>query len=298
MRHRLLLLVLAVLLLVPVPPAAQAARPDEYPCLHPDLTVSGNGEVLSTGTEVANDGGMAHAGTGVTFTFQARTFNLTIDLCNLRITDARTWQVNHWPCDNVPKPKPARTQSLSWSVTVPLDCKFVGSPNLLDVSLTNGKGSAGASVMIYAGAPGFVLPDKQARAFFGPFAMQSDPVNSLTGALTAVETDASVAALGVPLTVTRTYNSNDPSAGSLGAGWRASYSDRLELSPGGARYLASDGREIGFTREVSRAAGRVQTVTNGRRSASTRGRPRPASWTPWQSVIGLRRAGQHLMMSA
>jgi len=220
MRHRVLLLVLAVLLLVPVPPAAQAAQPDEYPCLHPDLTVSGNNEVLSTGTEVANDGGMAHAGTGVTFTFQARTFNLTIDLCNLRITDVRTWQVNRWPCENVPKPKPARTQSLSWSVTVPLDCKFVGSPNLLDV--TNGKGSAGASVMIYAGAPGFVLPDKQARAVFGPFAMQSDPVNSLTGALTAVKTDASVAALGVPLTVTRTYNSNDPSTGSLGAGWRAS----------------------------------------------------------------------------
>ena len=320
MRHRLLLLVLAVLLLVPVPPAAQAARPVEYPCLHPDLTVSGNNEVLSTGTEVANDGGMAHAGTGVTFTFQARTFNLTIDLCNLRITDVRTWQVNRWPCENVPKPKPARTQSLSWSVTVPLDCKFVGSPNLLHVSLTNGKGSAGASVTIYAGAPGFVLPDKQARAVFGPFAMQSDPVNSLTGALTAVKTDASVAALGVPLTVTRTYNSNDPSTGSLGAGWRASYSDRLELSPGGGRYLASDGREIGFTREgagfvvepgparftlarsgptyvltsvdqvrmqfsaggelqairdrngqglvVSRAAGRVQTVTNGRRSLS------------------------------
>ena len=52
MRHRLLLLVLALLLLVPVPPSAQAARPDEYPCLHPDMTVSAGGEVLSTGTQV------------------------------------------------------------------------------------------------------------------------------------------------------------------------------------------------------------------------------------------------------
>ncbi len=248
MRNRLVALVLAVLLLLPFTPVAYAAKPDEYPCLHPDMTVSANGEVLSTGTEIALDGGMAHAGTGLTLTFQARTFNLTIDLCNLRLTDARTWQVNNWPCENAPKPKPARTQSLSWSVFVPLDCKFIGSPNLLSVSLTNGKGSASASVMIYAGAPGFVLPDKQARAFFGPFAMQSDPVNSLTGALAAVETDASVTALGVPLTVTRTYNSNDGSTGTLGAGWRASYSDRLELSATGARYLASDGREIGFTR--------------------------------------------------
>ncbi|WP_410793398.1 DUF6531 domain-containing protein [Kribbella sp. C-35] len=232
------------------------------------MTVSANGEVLSTGSEIALDGGMAHAGTGLTFTFQARTFNLTIDLCYLRITDTRTWQVDHWPCENVPKPKPARTQSLSWSVFVPLDCKFVGSPNLLSVSLTNGKGSASASVMIYAGAPGFVFPDKQARAFFGPFAMQSDPVNSLTGALAAVETDASVTALGVPLTVTRTYNSNDGSTGSLGAGWRASYSDRLIVSSGGVRYLASDGREIGFTRHgtglaVEQGAARFTLARSG-----------------------------------
>ncbi|TDW84498.1 YD repeat-containing protein [Kribbella pratensis] len=268
MRNRLFALVLAVLLLVPFTPVSSAAPPDAYPCVHPDLTVSADGEVLSTGTEIALDGGMAHAGTGLTLTFQARTFNLTIDLCYLRITDTRTWQVDHWPCENAPKPKPARTQSLSWSVFVPLDCKFVGSPNLLSVSLTNGKGSASASVMIYAGAPGFVFPDKQARAFFGPFAMQSDPVNSLTGALAAVETDASVTALGVPLTVTRTYNSNDGSTGSLGAGWRASYSDRLELSPTGARYLASDGREIGFTRhgtgfEVEQGAARFTLARSG-----------------------------------
>ncbi|MFG1912403.1 DUF6531 domain-containing protein [Kribbella sp. NPDC048928] len=248
MRHRLLALVLAVLLLVPFTPASYATPPDAYTCLHPDVAVSAGGELLSEGDEIALDGGMAHAGTGLTFSFQARTFNPTIDLCNLKITDARTWQVSHWPCDNHPKPKPARTQSLAWSVAVPLDCKFIGSPNLLTVSLTNGKGSAVANVMIYAGAPGFVFPDKQARAFFGPFAMQSDPVNSLTGALAAVETDASVTALGVPLSVTRTYNSNDASTGPLGVGWRSSYSDRLALSPTGARYLASDGREIGFTR--------------------------------------------------
>jgi RHS repeat-associated protein len=248
MRHRLLALVLAILLLVPFTPASYATPPDAYTCLHPDVAVSAGGELLSKGDEIALDGGMAHAGTGLTFSFQARTFNPTIDLCNLKITDPRTWQVGHWPCDNYPKPKPARTQSLAWSVAVPLDCKFIGSPNLLTVSLTNGKGSAVANVMIYAGAPGFVFPDKQARAFFGPFAMQSDPVNSLTGALAAVETDASVTALGVPLSVTRTYNSNDESTGPLGVGWRSSYSDRLALSPTGARYLASDGREIGFTR--------------------------------------------------
>ena len=139
MRNRLLALALSVLLLVPFTAPAHAEPPDAYPCLHPDLTVSANGQVLSTGTQVALDGGMAHAGTGLTLTFQARTFSLTIDLCNLRMTDTRTWQVDHWPCENVPKSRPARAQSLSWSVFVPLDCKFVGSPNLLTVSLTNGK---------------------------------------------------------------------------------------------------------------------------------------------------------------
>jgi hypothetical protein len=96
-----------------------------------------------------------------------------------------------------------------------------------------------------------VLPDKQARGLFGPFSMQSDPVNSLTGALAAVETDASVAGLGLPLTVTRTYNSNDSSKGPLGPGWRPSYSDRLTINGTSATYLASDGREIGFTRTGS-----------------------------------------------
>jgi YD repeat-containing protein len=72
-------------------------------------------------------------------------------------------------------------------------------------------------------------------------------VNSLTGALTAVETDAAVAGLGVPLSIDRTYNSNDPTAGSLGPGWRTSYSDKLVVTGRSATYLASDGREIAFT---------------------------------------------------
>jgi hypothetical protein len=71
MRHRLLAFVLAILLLVPFTPVAHADRPDSYPYLHPDVTVSANGEVLSTGSEIALDGGMAHAGTGLTLTFQA-----------------------------------------------------------------------------------------------------------------------------------------------------------------------------------------------------------------------------------
>ncbi|MGW5193492.1 DUF6531 domain-containing protein [Kribbella sp. NPDC004138] len=73
--------------------------------------------------------------------------------------------------------------------------------------------------------------------------------------------------------MTRTYNSNDPSTGSLGAGWRVSYSDRLELSSRGARYLASDGREIGFTREGVPAS----SSSRGLRASRWRGRGRRTS---------------------
>jgi RHS repeat-associated protein len=245
--RRVLALLVSVLLLLSTGVAASALPPVPHTCVQGDVSVTANGEVLSKGPLIANDGGFAHAGTGLTFTFQARTFTPSQNICVIQVADVRTWQVSVWPCDNYPAPKPSRTQSLSWSVTVPLDCSLSSSPGLLTASLTNNKGSATGNVMIYAGAPGFVLPDKQARGLFGPFALQSDPVNSLTGALVAAETDAAVSALGVPLTVTRTYNSNDQLPGSLGPGWRPSYSDRLALDAGGARYLASDGREIGFT---------------------------------------------------
>jgi len=249
--RRLLALLVCILLIAPLGLPARAEPPPAGMCVHVDVHVTASGELLSKGPQLANDGGFGHAGTGQTFTFQARLFPPTQNICVIRYADLRTWQVSVWPCENHPRPKPARTQSLSWSVTLPLDCELISSPGLLSASLTNGKGSASGNVMIYAGAPGFVLPDKQARGLFGPFALQSDPVNSLTGALVASETDAAVTGLGVPLAVTRTYNSNDESPGPLGPGWRPSYSDRLALDAGGARYLASDGREIGFSRTGS-----------------------------------------------
>lgn len=244
---RRLLLLLTLLVLNPLsiaqPPAAYA---EDGTCVHVDVSITASGELLTKGPQIANDGGFGHAGTGQTFTFQARTFAPSLSICVIKLTDLRTWQVSVWPCTNYPRPKPARTQSLTWSVTVPLDCEFPSSPGLLSATLTNGKGSAGGYVNIYAGAPGFTLPDKQARGLFGPFAMQSDPVNSLTGALAAVETDAALPGPGVSLTAARTYNSNDPTAGALGPGWRPSYSDRLALTSRSATYQASDGREIAF----------------------------------------------------
>ncbi|MEV6283403.1 DUF6531 domain-containing protein [Kribbella sp. NPDC051770] len=246
--QRALCLLLALLLVLPwtTQPAAGAPREDGL-CIHVDVSVTADGELLTKGPQIASDGGFGHAGTGQTFTFTARTFAASMSICAMLETDARTWEISSWPCANQPRPKPARTQSLTWSVDLPLDCDVPSSPGLLGASVTNGKAAASGEVFIYAGAPGFALPDKQARGLFGPFAMQSDPVNSLTGGLTAVETDAAVTGLGVPLSVDRTYNSNDPATGPLGPGWRTSYSDKLVLAARSATYQASDGREIAFT---------------------------------------------------
>lgn len=180
-RRRLLILLLAVLMIVPMGGHAGAAPPDDGLCIHVDVSVTASGELLTMGPQIANDGGFGHAGTGQTFTFTARTFARSFNICVIKLADARTWQVGVWPCANHPKPKAARTQSLPWSVTVQLDCEVSSSPGLLSASLTNGRGSAGGYVNIYAGAPGFALPDKQARGLFGPFAMQSDPVKLAHG---------------------------------------------------------------------------------------------------------------------
>ncbi|MFC0628327.1 polymorphic toxin-type HINT domain-containing protein [Kribbella deserti] len=241
----LIALVMVAVQLVGVTPAMAVDT-----CIHTDVKVFADGELISEGSMIASDGGFGHAGTGVTFTFQARTFRASADYCVLRTTDALTWQIPAWPCENHPRPKPVATQSLTWSLTVPLDCEVAAPPGLLGGSLTNGKGAASGNALIYAGAPEWVLPHEQARGLFGPFAMQADPVNTLTGALTEVVTDAAAPGLGVALSVDRTYNSNAPDSGVHGKGWRASYSDHLTIERAGASliYHAADGRNIRFTR--------------------------------------------------
>ncbi len=82
-RRAIALLLSGVLLLVPIGPAVGAPGPprDSGSCLHVDVQVSVDGEVLSKGPQIAHDGGFGHAGTGQTFTFQARTFPPPSEIC-------------------------------------------------------------------------------------------------------------------------------------------------------------------------------------------------------------------------
>lgn len=147
-RRRFLALLLALVLLGPLTLRSEISHAEDGTCVHVDVSVTASGELLTKGPQIANDGRFGHAGTGQTFTFQARTFSPSLSICVIKLTDVRTWQVSLWPCTNHPKPKPARTQSLSWRITVPLDCELPSSPGLLGATLTNGKGSAGGYVIL------------------------------------------------------------------------------------------------------------------------------------------------------
>src|SRR5688572_6214498 len=92
---RLLLLFLSLLLLIPLSVTQpNAAHAEDGTCIHVDVSITASGELLTKGPQLANDGGFGHAGTGQTFTFQARTFAPSLNICVIKLTDIRTWQVS------------------------------------------------------------------------------------------------------------------------------------------------------------------------------------------------------------
>ena len=80
---------------------------------------------------------------------------------------------------------------------------------------------------------------------------QADPVNSALGSYTTSVTDAFVPARILDLAATRTYNSADPSSGSLGQGWAFSYDIGLSFPVTGTVMLrAGDGQQVRFTKQT------------------------------------------------
>lgn len=71
-----------------------------------------------------------------------------------------------------------------------------------------------------------------------------DPVNTATGAFFEQVSDVSLAAPGVPFELTRTYNSDDASAGLLGKGWSFPYAASLRVAEDRVTYRAEDGQRV------------------------------------------------------
>jgi hypothetical protein len=66
-----------------------------------------------------------------------------------------------------------------------------------------------------------------------PSVCSMDPVNSLTGAFTASETDLALASKGLELAFRRSYTSADATSGRLGSGWTDDYAVSLAIQPSG-----------------------------------------------------------------
>ena len=97
------------------------------------------------------------------------------------------------------------------------------------------------------------LGDPGSGSEFGyrPTGTQADPVNSATGSYVDQVTDASVASLGLPLEATRTYNSADTTAGSLGKGWAFGYDLHLSFpTTNQTVFTAGDGQQLEFTQQA------------------------------------------------
>lgn len=78
---------------------------------------------------------------------------------------------------------------------------------------------------------------------------RGDPVNTATGAACETFTDAAVPAPGIPFAFIRTYNSNDTYDGPLGRGWSHPYDMRLVVAGTSVVLRASDGQQVGYTRQ-------------------------------------------------
>ena len=79
---------------------------------------------------------------------------------------------------------------------------------------------------------------------------RAEPVNTATGAYTTSHSDAHMSSLGVAFDLTRTYNSNDPASGPLGAGWTATPFVAIHLNENGsATVRAADGQQGTFLRD-------------------------------------------------
>ncbi|MFJ5308954.1 DUF6531 domain-containing protein [Streptomyces sp. NPDC088350] len=127
--------------------------------------------------------------------------------------------------------------------TVPQDCVADGT-HLVSLNVvgtvTDAGGTAGGTAV-----NAYTFPSLQAAQTYGgrcggtasgaarPQALDCDPVNSATGAFAEAFTDATVAAPGVPFTLSRNYSSNDTTSGALGTGWTLPWETSLTVAANG-----------------------------------------------------------------
>ncbi len=85
-----------------------------------------------------------------------------------------------------------------------------------------------------------------------PSRREAEPVNTATGNYVHQDTDLALPGLGLPVAVTRTYNSLDTDTGPLGVGWSFGYAMHLDAgSDGSLTFSAEDGAQYVFAPDGS-----------------------------------------------
>lgn len=218
--------------------------------------------------------------------------NTTRQLHTFETKRTATWPHNYWGADVEFRPSESACQGVGVQTLGRL--AFHSSPLNAPVGPINAGGYVGGSSACYYDGvaigqieyspfpfvPTPTLPMAQSLGSefaVNPSATVSDPVNSATGSFTHSVGDLSLPGVGVTFAFARSYNSLDPTVGSLGAGWTHSYAISLSFDAwGDATARAGSGQRFVFLRNTdgsftAAAGGRatLEAVTGGHELVSS-----------------------------
>ena len=113
------------------------------------------------------------------------------------------------------------------------------SPAALPSASTLGPGLSGPGGGVGTGSSSSPAGQAQGR--------RGDPVNTATGGFSTTVTDLRAEGPGVPLWVTRTYNSIDQTSGAFGPGWTWSFGMRMwRVASGDVTVRGGDGQQVSY----------------------------------------------------
>lgn len=126
-------------------------------------------------------------------------------------------------------------------------------PGVTDLTFVNNfflsDGSFNFGVAIFSFIPPCFATDGAENMGQSPCnATVGEPVNVTNGNMYVQQNDYSLPSVGLPLNITRTYNSRSQAIGLFGRGWSSTYDDSISIvRPDYVRWLKPDGQATNFT---------------------------------------------------
>lgn len=136
----------------------------------------------------------------------------------------------------------------SWTATFTVRQTFPDGETLT-ASVSN------SQVRVTPDAPSYSWPSSQTYGGAAPMhSFHADPVNAFSGSFVEhMDADLSLAAIGAPLGMARSYSSNDDRVGAFGRGWSHTYDSALTVNAetGAVTHHDPSGSQRGFTRNAN-----------------------------------------------